>query len=435
MARIIVVTSPFLGHVNVDVLFVKTLVKRGNEVVWYTGKRFKKIVEDTGATHVGMEKFDFNDRDLESSFPGRQNLEGLERLEHDMKHLFMDGMFPYHEEIQNILATFPADVIAFDHSFFGAFPMILSGEPKGLKFVTTSFIPLTLTGPDVPPFGLGLPVPSTEEERARNIELHNHFQNEVFIGVQNHFNSLLVEHDYPQLEGYWADACILLSDLFLQFTIQSFEYPRANLPEHVHFVGTIMEKGQEVDVAELPDWWNELEGERPVVHVTQGTVDVSDFKRLIQPTIEALADKDVLVVVATGERSMSNLDMVLPDNVRVGEFIPYSQFLPHVDVMVTNAGNGGVQQALLNGVPLVAAGDTEEKPEVAQRVAWSGVGINLGTGAPTVEQIREAVEEVLDNPKYLKRAKAFQEEYAQLDGANEAARLIEELASDKGNKR
>ena len=51
--------------------------------------------------------------------------------------------------------------------------------------------------------------------------------------------------------------------------------------------------------------------------------------------------------------------------------------------MVTNGGYGGVQFALAHGVPLVVAGDHEDKPETAARVAGSGVGRNLKTGRPT----------------------------------------------------
>jgi UDP:flavonoid glycosyltransferase YjiC (YdhE family) len=43
------------------------------------------------------------------------------------------------------------------------------------------------------------------------------------------------------------------------------------------------------------------------------------------------------------------------------------------------------------GVPLVVAGDTEDKPEVAARVAWSGVGITLRTGRPRPDRLRAAV--------------------------------------------
>ena len=68
--------------------------------------------------------------------------------------------------------------------------------------------------------------------------------------------------------------------------------------------------------------------------------------------------------------------------------------------MVTNGGYGGVQMALSQGVPLVVAGTTEDKPEVAARVAWSGAGINLKTAAPTPAQVRDAVRALLDDQRY-----------------------------------
>ena len=75
---------------------------------------------------------------------------------------------------------------------------------------------------------------------------------------------------------------------------------------------------------------------------------------------------------------------------RLERFIPHDLLLPHVDVMVTNGGYSGVRQALANGVPLMVAGDNEDKPEVAARVHWSGAGINLRTGRPSVGMVAEA---------------------------------------------
>lgn len=42
-----------------------------------------------------------------------------------------------------------------------------------------------------------------------------------------------------------------------------------------------------------------------------------------------------------------------------------------------------MQMALAQGVPLVAARQSEDKPEVCTRIEWAGVGINLKTGKPT----------------------------------------------------
>jgi len=42
-----------------------------------------------------------------------------------------------------------------------------------------------------------------------------------------------------------------------------------------------------------------------------------------------------------------------------------------------------VQYALSHGVPLVVAGETSDKAEVAARVDHTGVGVDLGTSMPT----------------------------------------------------
>ena len=126
------------------------------------------------------------------------------------------------------------------------------------------------------------------------------------------------------------------------------------------------------------------------MHVSQGTIDNKDFDRLVRPTLDALADRDVLVVVATGGRPVAELGE-LPANARAAEFLPYDLLLPKTDVFVTNAGFGGVQYALSHGVPIVAAGDTEDKPEVSMRAEWAGVGVNLRTGTPTPDAIGAAV--------------------------------------------
>jgi UDP:flavonoid glycosyltransferase YjiC (YdhE family) len=83
--------------------------------------------------------------------------------------------------------------------------------------------------------------------------------------------------------------------------------------------------------------------------------------------------------------------------------------------MVTNGGYGGVQQALANGVPLVVAGDSEDKPEVAARVQWSGAGVNLHTGRPSPAMVARAVHRVLARSSYRRRARALRAEIAASD--------------------
>ena len=103
--------------------------------------------------------------------------------------------------------------------------------------------------------------------------------------------------------------------------------------------------------------------------------------------------------------------------------------MPLVDAFVTNGGFGGVQYALAHGVPIVVGGATEDKPEVANRVARAGAGINLKTPRPTAAQVHDAVHAVLGTPTYREQARRLQAELARHDAPTESAALLEQLAA------
>jgi MGT family glycosyltransferase len=217
--------------------------------------------------------------------------------------------------------------------------------------------------------------------------------------------------------------------LFLEPTVPSFEYPRSDLPPQVHFIGALLPDAS--NGFSPPAWWPEVVNKkRPVVLVTQGTV-ATNPQELIAPTLQALATMDVLVIAA-GVKDTSSLALdPLPANARVESFVPFKSLLPHVDLYITNGGFGGVQFALAHGVPIITGGTTEDKPEVGNRVAYSGVGINLKTNTPTPEQIRTAVQTILSNPSYRQKARHLQAEITSHDAPTEAALLLEKLAKTK----
>jgi UDP:flavonoid glycosyltransferase YjiC (YdhE family) len=160
------------------------------------------------------------------------------------------------------------------------------------------------------------------------------------------------------------------------------------------------------------------------VLVTQGTL-ATDVRELIGPALQALAREDLLVVAA----SVPDPGLLgpLPGNARTAAFVPFGALLPHVAAYVTNGGYGGVQQALAHGVPVVVAGDSEDKAEVANRVQYAGVGINLGTARPTPAQVQRAVRAVLAGPQ-RQRAAALGKEMRRQDAVRRAADLLELLA-------
>jgi UDP:flavonoid glycosyltransferase YjiC (YdhE family) len=82
------------------------------------------------------------------------------------------------------------------------------------------------------------------------------------------------------------------------------------------------------------------------------------------------------------------------------------------------------------GVPLVVAGNTEDKPEVAARVEWAGAGVNLRTATPSSAAVRTAVREVLDDACYRQSAQHLQAAYAHSDGVAAIASLVDEVVAE-----
>jgi UDP:flavonoid glycosyltransferase YjiC (YdhE family) len=136
------------------------------------------------------------------------------------------------------------------------------------------------------------------------------------------------------------------------------------------------------------------------------------------------------VVATTGGPEPGPLRRGLPGNARLERFIPHDELLPYVDAMVTNGGYGGVQQALAHGVPLVVAGDSEDKPEVAARVQWSGVGVNLHTGKPSKAMVARAVRRVLTQSSYRRRAAALRAEIEASDPLGDITRVLAQICRD-----
>lgn len=136
-------------------------------------------------------------------------------------------------------------------------------------------------------------------------------------------------------------------------------------------------------------------------------------------------------MVTTPDAETALKEIELPANVRLVSFIPHSELLPYVDVMITNAGYNGVLAALSQGVPLVCAGKTEDKADVSARVVYAEAGIDLGTDSPSEASIKNAVQDVLEIEKYRNGARRVQQSFQESRGAAEACDLLEKLGKKK----
>jgi UDP:flavonoid glycosyltransferase YjiC (YdhE family) len=373
---------------------------------------------------------DYDDRDLDASFPGRASKRGPAKLNFDVVHLFADPVPHQYRALEELRREFRPDAVLADTAFGGAAVWALSDIADRPPVVVANVTFLTLSGRGVPPAGVGLtPMPGLIG-RARDALVLSLAEKLILRSGLARFNHVFETTAGRRLPGSFFDGP-LLADRLLVLTVPSFEYPRVDLPERVSFVGPMLPLPSET--FDPPGWWSDLDAGMPVIHVTQGTIDTSDLGRLIAPTLAALASEDILVVVTTGGRPPSTVPGKLPANARIEAFIPYDRLLPNVDVMVTNGGYGGVQYALSHGIPLVVAGEGEDKPDIAARVAWSGTGINLRTWHPRPAKVRAAVRRALNEPSLRERARGIQGEMASYDAVTTVADTLEQLAGGRSS--
>jgi len=432
MARYLFASIPLTGHVNPGLPIARELVARGHDVRWYSTARFRAAIEGIGARWVPFRHALPIDEERFDMWPDRP-AEGLAQLRYDVKNLFVEFVRGALRDLQDELRREPADVIVGDNTC----AVVEAVHRKlGIPWALYGCSVLTLTSRDTAPIGLALPPSSTPLGRLRNKALDWLVNRVIFREAHRHNDRLRRDVGLPAMQrtifDFGKDA-----DLYLQGSVPSFEYPRTDMPANVHFIGAPIPQPPAGWVP--PSWWGEVEAAREakkrVVLITQGTVN-NDFDQLIRPAIRALGERenggqDILAIVTTGSRNPEDIGIeTLPDNVRVARFIPYARLMPHVDLLLTNGGYGSIQIALAHGVPVVAIGKTEEKPEIANRVEWSGVGVGLKVLIPTETQIRNAVSHVLTTPTFAARAEAMRYELAGLDAAKNGADLLEELAGE-----
>lgn len=420
-------TVPLTGHVRPMLLVVRALMARGHQVIWYGAAKFASEIAAVGATFAPMRAApDWDDSDVESALPALRGKRGIARVKVQLCEMFIAPMVEQLRDLEALVDEFSPDVVLADQAHLGA---ALVAEKRGLAWAGLGISALVIPSIDTAPFGSARPPARNAGDRKVYRFLNWLINRVLFRGVNRAYWRGRMVAGLPAGTTTYFD--VLSPDLFLQPTIPSFEYPRSDLPSQLRFIGPLIARAAP---HALPTWWPDVMAARAqgtrIVLVTQGTLAV-DARELIGPALRGLAEVPVLVVATTNAQPQQVGLAAWPSNARVAPFVPYHALLPHVAVMVTNGGYGGVQTALGCGVPMVVAGGSEEKPEIAARVAWSGVGINLRTGRPRPGSVRRAVERVLHESAFATRARALAEECARYDADAAAVAAIEELAASK----
>ena len=170
--------------------------------------------------------------------------------------------------------------------------------------------------------------------------------------------------------------------------------PTYDLPDTHHFVGPTLWS----PAGPLPDWWDTLPDDKPIVYVTLGS---SGHGRLLPMVLKALANMPLTVIAASAGRG---LPADAPPNAFVADYLPGEEAAKRATLVISNGGSQTSYQALANGKPVIGMPTNLDQYLNMQYIQQAGGGVAIRAGMATPEKISSSVSKILGIPSYTQEA-------------------------------
>jgi len=428
--KVLFATVPADGHFNPLTGLAKHLQQAGCDVRWYTSDIFEQKLKNMGIPHYTFEKaLNLTALNLDEHIPERKYItDPLKNANSLSIHIFAKRSSEYYEDILTIQQSFPFEIMISD-AMFPAIPLVK--QKMNIPVMAIGVIPLAERSADLAPYAMGLPPAQNDKDRIRYAALHDQFINIYLKESIDYFYETLKQHGIDVQKSSVPDMLIKQSSLYLQIGTPGFEYRRRDLGSNIRFIGELLPYSS----AKQEKQWSDprLKAYQKIVFVTQGTVE-RDTKKIIEPTLQAFQDTDVLVIATTGGFGTAELKKkYASENFIISDYIPYTDVMPHAHAFITNGGYGGTLLGLHHKLPIVAGGIHEGKSEICARIGYFKLGINLKTETPAAEDIKQAVEEVISNPVYRANISSLREEMSNYDPLALCSRYLLELLTPRSS--
>ncbi|KAJ4412100.1 hypothetical protein N0V82_008850 [Gnomoniopsis sp. IMI 355080] len=460
------------GHMYPALQITKELVLRGFDVTMVAAPKWKPSADTVGADFaplVGLwTREDFRDSIMDKKVTHKTRLKALRQSIGDT---YVSMMFSGFQSVVLALTKLEMRlgldnlkargvVILSDMCFTGILPFKLGTDlfsEIDIKTICIALLPRAWATPETPCWGAGLPWDPSEEGMKRNTignrmgfdeVQHHRLDDALFMcGCKAKLESLLDEHNrlHPLPEEYnfrraLGNITYFAHNTTFQMCIPSVEYPANNLPAHFKFGGQLPIKPIPSDL-HYPEWWTEVlensakqqkgkTNRKKIIFVAQGT-ESPDHNDLVIPLMQGLAARDDLLVIACLCKRGVKLSFPgdVPSYARIIDFFPYDAVLAHADIFVSSSGYGGLNHAIVNGVPTVQTGILIDKPDVGRRMEYAGMGIYISEFPPPPAALADSIGKILSNDSYRMRVMELQAEAERYKPFDLIAREIMELSS------
>lgn len=400
MAKIIVMNLPAHGHVNPTLPVVKELVERGHEVIYYNTEEFRPQIERTGVVF--------------RAYP--QPVPTIEELQRVVNKSLIQVTLLILKLSQHLTAFMlgeiqreKPDLVMYDSlCLWGMQSARVAGVPS-IGSITTIVME-----------GAGYLIPKRDmlPMIARAVPLLPRI-----ISLRRKLAQLYGKDSLPKV------LFPAIGGRNLVFTSRAFQPDTAFIDETFRFVGPSINPATRAESFPF-----EQLTRKPVIYISLGTIH-SDNLTFYRQCFETFADYPAQFVLSAGKTTDLRQLEPIPANFIVRNSVPQLELLQHVDLFITHGGLNSVQEGLYYDVPLVVIPQQLEQALNALLVEHKGAGIVLGGHPPyghtTTQSLRQAVDNVLNDPCYAQAAQAVGRSFHEAGGYLQAVSEIEGLLTEK----
>lgn len=387
--RALFFSLPLHGHTNPSLPLVSELVRRGDDIVYYSSAAFAEKIAQTGARY----------RPYRNEFLA--DLEQLpERLE-ELSWLLMRATEDLlGRELAAVRAERPDYLITDSVAPWGQW----LGEVLGVPVVTS-----------VSTFAINrrvLTFAASHGVRPKSAKLVlsklRHISKAIWLGRR-----LSRRH---RVKGPGITGLVFgRSALNIVYTSRVFQPFAETFDHRYEFVGP--------SLSSVPSTSHGVPGGPPVVYVSLGTLFNADAA-FFRNCFEAFGDLDARVIMSIGSNVSQTSLGPAPANFNVQRFVPQLEVLQQASAFVTHGGMNSVSESLYYGVPVVVIPQMSEQELVGRRVEQLGAGLYLAKAKATAATLRGAVDQLLADDRYRRQAAVVRESFLTAGGVTRAADAI-----------
>lgn len=379
---------PAYGHTNPTLGIVREMVSAGHEVYYFSFEKFRKFIEDTGAGFIPCDDYDLNiEADNAGNRVGKDLAFSIELIVEST--LAMDSL------TEKLIPEIKPDLIVSDS-------MAFSGKLAAMKY--------------------GIPYVCSNTTFAFNRYSSKYMDQ----GMGSLFNMLFampkIKKQLRRLnaKGYPVKSFLeLISNdndtNTIVYTSKEFQPCAETFSDRYRFIGPSIREVK-TPMAKTAE---------KTVYISMGTV-VSNAE-IYKSCIEALRGTDYQVIISLGETANEFTD--LPENIQVYSSVDQMAVLNIADAFVTHCGMNSASEGLYFEVPLLLVPQTPEQTAVAKRTAELGAGIMLSDSDRTAENIKSAIEKLLNVGTYKAAAAGISAGFKASGGAKAAREFLESIVS------